>query len=130
MGEGGALRPHLALTPFCSPTRNNGGGLSLEISWEYTQASQVRGRLSFPSHCHIRLYSCPRSKASAGTRCKIKDYWILQKLEPGKWKFKSQLCHVTWASYLTSLNFNLIFSSVTQGHKFQARTAVRFEECL
>lgn len=35
----------------------------------------------------------------------------LQDLEPGRYKFKSQLCHVLWASYFTSLNFNLVFSS-------------------
>lgn len=104
--------------PFCPPTRKQwwrptSSNMSLKISWEYTQASQVRGRISSPFRCHVRLYSCPRNKASAGTRYKI-QYWILQNSEPDKWKFKSQLCHVTWASYLTFLNFNLIVSSVIQ----------------
>lgn len=31
-----------------------------------------------------------------------------QDLGPGRWEFKSQLCHVPGGSYLTSLNFDLV----------------------
>lgn len=119
--------------PLCPPTLETAmEASSSEISWEYTQASQGEGKVSPHPTATPDSAAAPkvRSLQKRSARARTPGSWGTPGLEVGRWKFRSLLCHVPWATYLTSLNFYLVFSSERRCHNFQARRTVRLWKCL